>query len=220
MKLRPWTPAKITIAVIASIIAIPVLLVAAFVLYIFAWFHAGALFHGDGQYRTGVGEAAFQVAFPIVDLSRPGQYRYTFTRLGPSLDYSAGFRILDRGGNAVNLDEYGRPDLPSANHPAAVVEMSLTNERHEKVFREVRRLSDWNWLRNMAEVNSKIVEVPIGEGSVRIERIGVGPDGGWGTHFTPRWLGRYTLEVKVLEPDPRAANLRAEPVIEGYVAWP
>ena len=211
---------KITFAVIGAILAIPLLAFGALFLFIFAWFHAGALYSGDGTYRTGVGEAAFQVAFPPVDLTRRVHYRYTFTRLGPPLDYDVGFRVAARNGKPLRIDEYRRPDLAAPDYPSAIIAISMVNERHEQIFREVRRLSEWNWLRNMAVIDSKIVEVPIGGGSVRIERVGVGPDGGWGTHFYPRWSGRYTLDVEVIEPDPRAKELIAQPVIEGYGAGP
>ena len=39
--------------------------------YLFAWFHAGAFFSGDGKYRRGAGEATFQVEFPAIYVSRP-----------------------------------------------------------------------------------------------------------------------------------------------------
>src|SRR5437867_7446429 len=40
-----------------------------FFAFIFAWFNAGAFYRGDGKYRRGVGDAAFQVQFPPLDLS-------------------------------------------------------------------------------------------------------------------------------------------------------
>ena len=165
-------------------------------------------------------EAAFQVAFPPVDLSKRGRYRYRFTRLGPSLDYSVGFRVARSSGEPVNTDEYGRPDLAASKRPTALVAISLKNERSERVFSHTRRLSEWNWLRNMAEVQGKTSEVPIGGGSVPIDCVGVGPDDGWGTHVKPRWLGTYDLEIQVIEPDQEVVELVAVPVMEAYVAWP
>lgn len=217
---KRWTVRKIILVAVAVAVGIPVLLVGLVVLYIAAWFHAGALYSGDGEYRRGVGEAAFQVAFRPIDISKPGRHRYRFTRLGPSLNYSVGLRFTDSQKHPIQMDEYGRPDLKVSQRPSAIVAIALTNERREQVFSHKRRLTEWSWLRNMAEIDEKIIEVPIGGGSVRIERVGVGPDDGWGTHFTPRWFGKYELEVQVVEADERAAALLATPVIEGYGAWP
>lgn len=206
-----WSLRKRIAVVIGVLVGLPaavlLLAVALFFAYIFVWFSSGALFSGDGKYRRGVEGAAFQVQFPPIDLSRPGRYSFSFTRLAPPMGYSVGLRLYDR------------PDEPSAL-PSAVVAITLSNERGELVFAQKRRLSDWNWRRNMAVINGRSVEVPIGGGSVRIQNLDIGPDGGWGTHFTPRWRGRYTLTLEVLQPDPAAARLVVRPVIEGYTAGP
>jgi hypothetical protein len=217
---KRWTLRRVILVAVGVVVGIPVLLIGFVVLYLAAWFHAGALYSGDGEYRRGVGETAFQVAFPPIDISKTGRHRYKFTRLGPSLNYAVGLRFMDSQKRPVQMDEYGRPDLKVSQRPGAVVAVALTNERHEQVFSHKRRLTEWSWLRNMAEIDEKIIEVPIGGGSVRIERVGVGPDDGWGTHFTPRWFGKYELEIQVVEADKQAAALPATPVIEGYVAWP
>jgi len=207
-----WSVRKRVQIVIAIFLAIPVVVVfggAALILgFVFVWFNEGLFFSGDGKYQRGVDGAAFQVEFPAVDLSRPGRYTFNFTRLAPPMGYAVGVRVFD-----------GRRDLPSEARPSAVVSMTLRNERGELVFQQKRRLSEWDWRRNMAVIRGQTDEVPIGGGSVRIENRGVGPDGGWGTYFTPRWSGRYTLAVEVLEADPAAARLLAHPVIEGYMAW-
>ena len=182
-------------------LAVPVVLVvggvALFIACLFAWFHAGMFFSGDGTYRRGVDGSAFQVEFPAVDLSRPGRYTFRFTRLGPSIDYAVGFHVPVQS--------------------SAVVAMSMRNERGEVVFHEKRPLSEWTWRYDLAVINGIKDEIPIGGGSVRVQPRGVGPDGGWGTHFQPRWSGRYTLTVEVLTPD-TTSRLLARPVIEGYTS--
>ena len=201
MRSEPWSVRKRITVAIAVILGTPLVLVlsgvALFIAYMVGWFNAGIFFSGDGVYRKGVDGAAFQVAFPPVDLSRAGSYTFHFTRLGPSLSYAVGFH--------------------AARQSPALVAMTMRNERGEIVFQEKRRLSEWTWNRDLAVINGVVDEIPIGGGSVRIQPRGVGPDGGWGTHFAPRWSGRYALTIDVLEPD--RVHLVARPVIEGYMAW-
>jgi hypothetical protein len=186
-----------------------------FIAYLFAWFHFGAFYSGDGTYRTGVNGAAFQVEFAPVDLSRVGRYTFHFTRLAPPQGYVVGLRVYDETSAARARDD-SASNLEPGVRPRALVAMSLQNERGQVVFRHQRRLDDWDWLRNIATISGKSVEVLIGGGSVRIENQNVEPDGGWGTHFTPRWSGRYRLTIEVLQPDPAASRLVVHPVIEGY----
>jgi hypothetical protein len=186
---------------IGVLYAIPVVVVvggvALIFAYLFAYYHAGMFYSGDGEYREGVDGAAFQVSFPGVDLSKPGRSSFHFTRLGPEMGYSVGLRV------------------PTPSN--ALVAMTMTNERGEIVFHQQRPLSQWTWRRDLAVIDGITDEIPIGGGSVRIQPRGVGPDGGWGTHFEPRWSGHYTLTIDVVEPDP--SRTIARPVIEGYMAW-
>ena len=189
-----------TVAIVV-VLAIPVVVViggaALIFAYLFGIYHAGMFYSGDGEYRKGVDGAAFQVSFPDVDLSKRGRSTFRFTRLGPEMGYAVGLRI------------------PTPSN--AVVAMTMMNERGEIVFHEQRPLSQWTWHRDLAIINGVTDEIPIGGGSVRIQPRGVGPDGGWGTHFDPRWSGRYTLTVEVLEPD--RSPTAARPVMEAYMAW-
>lgn len=203
----------------AAIVAVPVAAVLLYILYVVAWFNAGVLYSGDGIYRRGAGEAAFQVELPPVDLTRPGRSEYRFTRLGPPMRYVIGFRVRDQNGAAVRLDD-GRSDLPAADRPNAWVRIELHNEKGQTVFRHSRPLQDWNWLRNMAVIDGELTEVPIGGGSVEIKLLGVGPDGGWGTHFEPRYFGTYTLIVDVESASTNAQRQTVRPVIEAYMALP
>ena len=196
----PWSVRKRIGVAITVVLATPVVLIlggaALFILAIVGWFNAGLLFSGDGVYRKGVDGATFQVEFPAVDLSRQGKYTFHFTRMAPSMSYAVGLHVPERS--------------------SALVAMTMSNERGQIVFQQKRRLLDWTWNRDMAVINGALSEVPIGGGSVRIQLDGVGPDGGWGTHFEPRWSGHYTLTIEVFEPDSK--RLLARPVIEGYTA--
>ena len=206
--------------VAAAVVGLPIAAILLFIVYIVGWFNAGIFYSGDGVYRRNAGEVAFQVQFSPVDLTRAGRYEYRFTRLGPEMNYVVGLRILDERRNPLRMDEYGRPDLLETERPTATVLMQLSNEREQVVFRHSRPLQDWNWLRNMAEINGEITEIPVGGGSVRIQPLGVGPDGGWGTHFEPRYFGTYTLTVTVEQRSTSAERQIVYPVIEAYMAWP
>ncbi len=149
----------------ATIVAVPVGAVLLFLLYVVAWFNAGILYSGDGIYRRDSGEATFQVELPPVDLTRPGEYQYRFTRLGPTMRYVIGFRVQEAD---------GRPDLPAADRPNAWVRMELHNEKGQTVFRQSQPLQDWNWLRNMAVIDGELTEVPIGGGTVQMKSSALG----------------------------------------------
>jgi len=191
-----------------------------FVLYFVAWFNSGIFYSGDGVYRRDSGVAAFQVEFPPVDLTRPGRSTFRFTRLAPEMSYVVGLRISGRVGHALATDEYGRRDLSPGQRPDGKVLIQLRNENCEIVFRESRFVPEWDWLRTMASIRGESREVPIGGGSVTFEWLNVGPDHGWGTHFTPRFLGRYTLDIVVEQPSTNAGRFVVHPVIEGYTALP
>ena len=135
------------------------------------------------------------------------------------MKYFAGLRVFDANAEPIRVDEYDRPDLLPEERPHATVLMQLQNEKGETVFRHSRSLQDWDWLRNMAMIDGKIVEVP-GPGSVRSQRLDVGPDGGWGTSFEPRFSGRYTLVVVVEPANTGSQRLLLHPVMEAYTASP
>jgi hypothetical protein len=197
----PWSVRKRVTVGAVVVLAIPVVVVtggaALIFAYLFGYYHAGMFYSGDGEYRKGVDGAAFQVSFPDVDLSKAGRSTFHFARLGPEMDYAVGLRI----------------PTPSR----AVVAMTMTNERGEIVFHQNRPLAQWRWHRDLAVIDGITDDIPIGGGSVRIQPRDVGPDGGWGTHFEPRWSGHYALTIDVVEPDP--TRVVARPVIEGYMAW-
>lgn len=185
----------------AIIVSLPIGAILLLVLYIVAWFNAGVLYAGDGTYRRNQGAATFQVRFPPADLTRSRRYVYEFTRLGPPMKYYVGLRV------------------PGAERPQATVLMQLQNEKGETVFRHSRSLQDWDWLHDLATINGKIVEVP-GPDFVQITPLGVGPDGGWGTSFEPRFFGRYTLVIDVEPVHSGSQPLLVHPVIEAYTALP
>jgi hypothetical protein len=47
-------------------------------------------------------------------------------------------------------------------------------------------------------------EIPIGAGTVRLERANIKADEGWGTYFVPRQDGRYTIDLNIHGQDPAA----------------
>src|ERR1051326_4961383 len=144
MRSEPWSVRKRITVAVGVIFGTPIVLIlggaALFIAYIVGWFNSGVFFSGDGVYRKGVDGAAFQIAFPAVDLSRAGSRTLHFTRLVPPMSYAVGFR--------------------SPRPSPALVAMTMRNERGEIVFRQQRRLSEWTWNRDMAVINGVVDEIP------------------------------------------------------------
>ena len=182
-----------------GVVAAPLVLLGAFIAWLFIFFNSGIFFSGDGEYRhPGSRGAAFEVTFPEIDTSVPQTQTYEFTRLAPTIGWVVGVRS-------------------KAAMPDAVVRLTLTNEHGEKVFEQSVVLSNGS---RLASVEGTTREVPIdSHGSVRIEALGKGADAGWGTHFEPRWLGRYSLRAEILRTSSHRNSL-AQVVMEAYTAGP
>ena len=189
---------------VASLVAIAAVPVVLFILYFGMWQPNKAwLYSGDGiAYQGKTGVRLMLVTLGEIDLSQPTERVFHFSRV--PYEVFAGIRT------------------PGAeNVPKAGIRFILRNERGEIVFDEHHRLDSWDH-RTEAEFgaersktqpvkettlfwrNGATREVPIGGGSVRIERLSVRADSGWGTHFEPRLFGRYELRAQVVAADPTA----------------
>jgi hypothetical protein len=98
----------------------------------------------------------------------------------------------------------------------ATVRVALDNGRGKTVIAEESPLVDWVWSYSVASEPrdyfvyraGKEQEVPIGGGSVRLERLGVRADGGWGSYFHPVPSESYTLRLDVAQPAAAPTDLR------------
>jgi hypothetical protein len=92
-----------------------------------------------------------------------------------------------------------------------VVRLRLESERQQIVFDRSAPLSEWEWgvARTQEEkafvyLRGAVTFVPVRQGVTSYTPMGVGPDGGWGTYFSPRDAATYTLRFQALSP--RAGN--------------
>jgi len=169
----------------------------------------GRIYSGDGRYETTPG--MHQIRLGIISLAQPGSQDFTLRRMGPGWQWNIGFRVEPHR---------SPPDLEASFLPKAVVRLTLTNERHERVFSEEGRLSDWRWNRNHAWQTGKGEDYQVSPGNYSFRRFDAGPDDGWGTTFTPRASGVYTLRCEVLEPSPIPPETDVWLVAETYWAGP
>jgi hypothetical protein len=99
--------------------------------------------------------------------------------------------------------------------------LTIRNEDGEVVISEQLPLSEWVWSNRgppqetFLWVRGEREEHSLGGGWSKDEHVGIGPDGGWGTCFQPRFRGRYALNLAISHPDPRAAALTATIRITG-----
>jgi hypothetical protein len=93
---------------------------------------------------------------------------------------------------------------------SAPAHLLVENERGEIVIDQRAPLNQWVWSGAISRKSESFVyargderEIPIGPGTYRRERANVKADEGWGTYFTPRRDGRYTVNLKIQARDPK-----------------
>jgi hypothetical protein len=172
-------------------------------------------YDGDGECgRIGSGYA---VRFATIRLDKRGTYTFRFTGLA-SRDFIVGFRLTSVSGTSFSIDEHGRSAVMSDDRPNPLIEIALVNERSETVIAEKKRLRDWTWWSDFVNIRGVGQDVPLPSGGgSRFVRQGEKPDRSWGTSFQPRSAGRYTLIIKIVEPDLVATTVVIKPTIETYV---
>jgi hypothetical protein len=151
---------------------------------------------GDGTVVSqGLG-SKFELDLGSIDATKSLRQSYRMAGFTPH-DLVVGFRVTGK-----------RPDMQ--------IRVSLTNSRGEAVIQEQATLSDWVWSYAASQPDSYFVyrrglsrDVPIGNGAVTIQQVGVRADGGWGTYFHPRRNERYALLIEVIEPSNAPATLKA-----------
>jgi hypothetical protein len=90
----------------------------------------------------------------------------------------------------------------------AIVLLELKNSDQVTVVSAFGTLNSWVWSygRDLPTAflyeRGEEREVPLGNNSFRLERVGTKQDGGWGTYFTPTGTVTYTLALNVVEAQP------------------
>jgi hypothetical protein len=168
-----------------------------------------ARYSGDGKLTDDRFSPSqrFVLTLGRIDLSRRGLRTFRLAGL-PSRDFAIGFEVSGpRTANRPLCDS--RPISPT-------VKMTLKDEHGRIVIDESRPLEEWVWSGSPHESTSfvylggKSHDVPVGDGFVSPQPIGVKDDGGWGSHFTPRREGKYSLGIEIVRGDPEAQRYGIE----------
>lgn len=163
-------------------------------------------YDGDRRLAVAVTPSAsdrYVVNLGQVDFSRLGQSVHELSNL-PEAELRVVFEIVSF--------EDGRAPLADTRPITATVELELTNERGETVVSTKAPLSSWSWVglwgedRTAFVYRSGRVREISREANITRYEAAKGVDGGWGTYFTPRRNGRYTLRVVTLDPDPSSSR--------------
>lgn len=162
-----------------------------------------ARYSGDGKLTDDRFSPSqrFSVALGRVDMSRAAVQTFRLAGL-PTRDFVLGFQVSDPRPASEPLYD-SRPI-------STMVRMTLTDETARIVVDESRPLNEWVWSGSPRERTSFVYlqglsrDVPVSDGVVSPQPIGLKSDAGWGTSFTPRRDGRYVLRVEILNGDPRA----------------
>lgn len=154
-------------------------------------------YQGDGHF-TDAGFASYaeryKLSLGIVDLSKPGRYDYVLSTL-PRAEFVISLRIKEQ------------PDYlyrTSPHHPA-MVHLLLQDELGKTVVDERTSLNSWKNRFEIATLTShlsipgKTVDLPLKDGTVRIDRSGIIASGGWGSHFLSAPNKSYTLSLNIIE---------------------
>lgn len=184
---------------------------------------AAVHYRGDGVLTRAKAPAWFcadqyDVDFGPVDFSVPTAMRFQIAGL-PLEEYAAGFDVVasDAAGTSIRSTRDDR-------RPDPLVELRLENERGEAVLHQRGRLSEWVWSGSLAAPKAAFVygrgksaEVRLNATAVENRREGVRADAGWGTYFTPRRNGRYTLLLKVEEAEVSGGSYTTTLHVRGVV---
>lgn len=145
----------------------------------------------------------FVLTLGTADLSEPSITTHRLSGL-PEKSFALGFEIS--GGPSELQPLYEKEPV------SAVVRFTLTDERSRVIIDETAPLNEWTWSGSPHEPAAFVYrggasrDVPMSGGYVNPQPVGVKPDQGWGTYFTPRSDGRYTLRIEVLKEDPLAGS--------------
>jgi len=170
---------------------------------IYGWRYPKQWKAGDGMAKdAGPSFASNRYTVDLADLRKPEvtNLRLQLTSL-PEVELTLGFDIHASSPGEAIWDS--RPI-------SALAHLLVENERGDVVIDQRAPLSQWVWSGAVDRKSESFVyargqerEVPVGPGTVRLERANVKADNGWGTYFTPRRDGQYTVNLKIQGRDPK-----------------
>ncbi|MFA6955468.1 MAG: hypothetical protein WC538_06305 [Thermoanaerobaculia bacterium] len=137
-----------------------------------------------------------------VDLTKPGVNTFRLAGL-PKAYFVLGFDVTGKSPTGTSIYD-SRPI-------STVVRLTLTDEQSRVIIDEVGPLDKWTWSGSPHHAEAFVYrqgegrDVPLPDGSVGFEALGVKPDEGFGSAFSPRPEGVYSLQIEVVNEDPRAS---------------
>jgi hypothetical protein len=146
----------------------------------------------------------------------------TLSHLGPDWEWWVAIRVepIEGGANMYNgsekLTDRETATLRPRFVPRANIELTLTNEAHERLFTVSGPLDEWKWNWNRAIKEGRGEEYQSGPGTWEFRRFDVGPDQAWGTSFVPQFYERYSLCYKIIAPARPAPETAVWLVVETY----
>lgn len=203
MKKRLITGLAITGIVILATLALPPFLLPAPVYdLMYGWRYPKSWDVGDAWIEDrGPDRATKRYRVELADLSSPGrqEVELQLSRL-PRIDFTLGVDVVMAPGSELMLD---------AKSISSMVYLKVVNERNEVVIDESAPLDAMVWNtwgiepRNaFVYARGKSVELSLGGDTTTYVREGERADQGWGSYFTPRRRGRYTVSLVIDERDP------------------
>lgn len=190
-------------AFLAIAIATPFLLPKPVYDVIYGWRYPKVWNVGDGMASdAGPWYAMNRYVVELANLRQPEltSLKLQLTSL-PEVELTLGFDIHASSSRETILD---------TKPISALAHLLVVNERSEVVIDQRAPLDRWVWSGAVSRKSETFVyargdwrEIPIGPGTVRQERANIKADEGWGTYFTPRHDGRYTVTLSIQGRDPR-----------------
>ena len=174
-------------------------------------------YSGDGTFTDTCGSRKwswlwherYKLDFGPLDLTTSASYHFRVGGLPRAQMWLLGFDVAPRS---------DRPK--TARLGGTVIAVKMLNRSGQPVIQESLPLGRWRWQLvvpaeegvgpSFVYLSGKEREVPLGhDGSVRLERLGVLANGGWGTYFVPDPTSEFDLVVSVEQPDPNAQYFTA-----------
>jgi hypothetical protein len=153
---------------------------------------------GDGRLTDKGPDAAidrYVVDLGPVDLATPGTMTYRVSGLPRDESFAVGLQIT-AADTSIAVKDSGPLDT--------LVTLKMLNEASEMIVEERGPLSTWGWTYRRDRPHEAFVyragraeKAPIDSKIHTYRRLDVKPDGGWGSIFTPRGRGRYSVTLEV-----------------------
>ena len=182
------------------------------------------VYSGDGTYEAVRGsQGRDQVRLVPLPLDRSSSACSTITHLGPEQEWTVAVRLEPDDGDVLDLVnrlwDKKKHKLKSQYIPQSTLRLTLTDESNKLLFSVSGPLEQWEWSANRATRSGRGEEYESSPGTWQFRRFDVGPDEAWGTSFTPRFSGTYSLCYTITNPAPMAKGVTPWLTVERYFGF-